>query len=89
MSKKKALKRAISESIFNAKRKKKKRKTPAKRAGPLKVLPKQCVWCSKNGHQTGAIKPLSAKKKKKGGRARSQVPHPVPSTHLPPTKETS
>ena len=45
-------------------RKKEKRKTPTKRAGPLKLLPKQCVWCSKNGHQTGAIKPLSAERKR-------------------------
>ena len=34
-----------------------------KRVGPLKLLPKQCVWCSKNGHQTGAIKSLLAEKK--------------------------
>ena len=54
--------------------------------GPLKMLPKQCVWCSKNGHQTGAIKPLSAEKKKVEG-DRLWVPHPVPLTHLPPIKE--
>ena len=47
--------------------------------GPLKMLPKQCVWCSKNGHQTGAIKPLSAEKKKKWGE--------IDLTHLPPMKE--
>ena len=48
-------------------RKKKKRKTLTKWAGPLKLLPKQCVWCSKNGHQTGAIKPLSVERKRGGG----------------------
>ena len=60
----------ISESIFNAKIRKKKKRTPlTKRAGPLKMSPKQCVWCSKNSHQTGAIKLSSAEKK--GGGARS------------------
>ena len=49
---------------------KKKRKTPMKQAGPLKMLPKQCVWCLKNSHQTGAIKPLSAEKK---NRWRSEI----------------
>ena len=74
----------ISESIFNAKRKEEeeKRKTPTKQAGPLKMLTKQCVWCSKNSHQTGAIKPLSAKKKRGGERDRSQVPHLVPSARF-------
>ena len=45
------------------------------------------VWCLKNSHQTGAIKPLLAKKKKGEERDRLWVPHPIPSTHLPPIKE--
>ena len=54
---------------------KKKRKTPTKWAGPLNVLPKQCVWCSKNGHQMGAIKPFSAKKRKRKKKGGSKINH--------------
>ena len=91
-TKKKASKQAyIRINIYYAKRKKEKRKAPTKRAGPLKVLPKQCIWCSKNGHQMGAIKPLSAEKKKqkKKGGARSIAGSSPRSFNSTPSDERS